>query len=508
MKKEIFFGRICGQDMAITIEDGKISDIDVEGDDNRNMVGSIYKGRVTNVLSGMQAAFVNCGLEKNCYLSTDEIPFGGESACEEAGKDGEKERAGKASVSPELKAGDEIMVQITKPPRDNKGAKVTTKISYVGRTLIYSPHDAFIGVSHKIEDEELRNNLVFTMEKMCGKEGGVIVRTAAPLVDRKALKRELDWLRNIDRDVRERFKKAKVGDLLYMDGNLFSRTLRDSFNEKISNVYVADDYHFTVVKEILSLRNDGSEKKLVYYRGARDMMVEYGLLDQMLSVLKPKVPLDCGGNIVVEKTEAMNVIDVNTGKFVGKENLEDTVFMTNLEAAREIARQVRLRNLGGITVVDFIDMTNEDHKRTVAATLEEALSHDKAKCHVLPISDFCVVEFTRKRTNRDFLMNEARLCPHCGGSGYVLSDSFISIKIRADISDLIADGYEAVVVELNRGIMESILSNRWFTPFINGKWRGKRVYMIPHRTYFEEYYTVRGDNSGVLHLPDDAVLAY
>jgi len=500
MKKEIFFGRSCGQNISVATVDGVVVETDFDGDEHKNLTGNIYKGKVMNVLGGMQAAFVNCGLERNCYLSTVERLNDIHSYdC----------ASGQAEDSAfNIKEGDEILVQVTRPPRGGKGAKVTTKISYVGKNLIYMPHDTFMGISRKIGDEKQKEALLDAMRKLRREDEGMIIRTAAAVADKKTLKRELEYFRRVDDETRKKFSSAKVGELLWQEEELFNRTLRDLFNDSVSKVYVADAEHYEIVKNILLRYGDGSEKKLVYYKGVRDMMSEYNITDQIIASLKPRVPLKSGGNIVLEKTEAMNVIDVNTGKFIGEGNLEETVFTTNLEAAAEIARQVRLRNLGGIIVVDFIDMENPVHRELVTKALDDALSLDRTKSYVLPMSDFCVVEFTRKRINRDVMGLETKKCSNCDGAGYILSDSMIAIKIRGEISDYIADGYNAVVVELNRGVMESILSNRWYSPLLKTKWKGKQVYFIPHRTFAEEKYTIRGDNSGVLHLPDDAQILY
>lgn len=503
MKREIFFSRMCGQNISVAAEDGEIVELDFESDERQNLVGNIYKGKVMNVLSGMQAAFVDCGLEKNCYLSMEEDVK--DYSRYEGGYLVEEE----APVF-SVKEGDEILVQIVKPPRGGKGAKVTMKVSYVGKHFIYIPRDTFMGISRKIADEELRANLLFTMGKLREKDEGMIIRTAAPSADRKLLKRELDFYRRIDKENLEKFSKAKVGDLIWKEEDLFNRNLRDLFSEKVQKVYVTDEEQYESVKRILSHYGNGSEKKIVLYRGEKDILSEFSLLEQILNGLKPMVPLRSGGNLVIEGTEAMNVIDVNTGKFVGQEsgNLEETVFLTNLEAAREIARQVRLRNLGGITVVDFIDMTDEAHKNAVTKELETALAKDRTKCRVLPMSDFCVVEFTRKRINHDVAGLEKRPCPHCMGSGSILSDSLIAISLHSEISSAFADGYLAAIVELNENVMESILKNGWYSSSLKGKWKNKRVYLVPHKTFHEEQFSVRGDNSGVLRLPDKAKLLY
>ena len=204
----------------------------------------------------------------------------------------------------------------------------------------------------------------------------------------------------------------------------------------------------------------------------------------------------------------MTVVDVNSGSFVGEKNMEETALNVNLEAAREIARQVRLRNIGGIVVVDFIDMAEEEHRLRVTAELTARLAGDKAKCRVLPMSDLCLTQFTRKRVGSDVLSYLVKPCEHCGGMGYVHADVFVVAHIRADILDRFADGYEAVVVELNEKVMRLILSERMFGREMKERWKDKRIYMIPHKTFAEGQFSVRGDNSGVLHLPDNAQVLY
>lgn len=204
----------------------------------------------------------------------------------------------------------------------------------------------------------------------------------------------------------------------------------------------------------------------------------------------------------------MTVVDVNTGSFVGNKGLEDTVFQVNVEAAKEIARQVRLRNIGGIVVVDFIDMLDETHKEKVTEILTEALALDKAKCNVLPMSELCLTQFTRKRVGNDVSSYLVKPCEHCKGNGHVHHETFVITRIREDILDCFANGFNAAIIELNDGIMRKILDEGLFTIEAKGRWKDKRVYFVPHRTYKEEYFSVRGDNSGVLNLPDKAKLLY
>lgn len=509
MKKEIFFGYSCGQDFSVAVADDKIIELDFESRDNRNIVGNIYKGRVVNVIPGMQAAFVNCGLKRNCYLSINEsrTEYSAYERVSDSAADCEAcSRHTQAFLS--LKEGDEVLVQVIKPPRGGKGAKVTTRLSYVGKSLIYLPEDCFMGVSRKISDVELRANLLFTMNSLKSEGEGMIIRTAAPDSDKKKLKKELDFLRNIDKDVRNKFLSASVGDILYTDEDLFHRTIRDLYSDTVSAIYVDSEANYNELKSIMAMYPKNAERKLVYYKGAEDMLSKFHLIEQITELFRSEVTLKSGGYLVIDKTEAMIVIDVNTGKYVGKENLEQTVFNTNIEAANEIARQVRLRNLGGIITVDFIDMLSEEHKNLVTAELESALAKDKTKCRLLPMNDFCVSQFIRKRINHDIIGLEMTPCPNCAKRGYVMSASFVAMRVSIAISACIAEGYVGCIVDLNSAVLDEILKNGWFTPLLNDRWKGRQIYLIPHDNFNVENYTCRGDNSGVLHLPDNAKLLY
>ena len=390
MKKEWFFDRYCGQQFVALLEDGKLAEFAAEKETGGEIAGNVYKGRVMNVLSGMQAAFVSCGLERNCYLSL------ADSYADYTKYDG---TMGGTSAQPhDWKPGDEIIVQVVQPPRGNKGAKVTTHLSFVGKNLIYLPNTDFVGISRKITEEELRKNLLFTAEKMRERQDeGFIVRTQAPFVNRRQLKREAEYLRNLWRDTAEQAKNAPVGAVLHKECDLPVRVMRDSMGEDVSAMYVGDRELYERLLRLVRLRGDFPERKVVLYTGERGMFRSYGISPLVYEAAQPRVELDSGGTLVIDHTEAMTVVDVNSGSFVGEKNMEETALNVNLEAAREIARQVRLRNIGGIVVVDFIDMAEEEHRLRVTAELTARLAGDKAKCRVLPMSDLCLTQFTRKR---------------------------------------------------------------------------------------------------------------
>lgn len=500
VKKEWYLDSYCGQQFAALLENGILAEFNVETEPRTDIVGNIYKGKVVNVLVGINAAFVDCGLKKNCYLSMDE-----------AYTDYTKYDA-TLGVKPlqrlDLKEGDEIIVQVTKPPRGSKGAKVSTQLSFVGKRMIYLPSTNFLGISRKITDPELRDTLIKVVNKMRDDNEGFIIRTQAPFATQKQLKTETDYLKKLYLEMQNKAKHAPVGAILHEDEDLSSRVIRDSFGDEIVAIRVGNPDLYHRLLHLIKLRGDISAKKLILYESERSMMKESGISPLVYDAAKPIVPLPNGGSLVIEHTEAMTVIDVNSGSHISEKSLEETAFAVNIEAASEIARQVRLRNIGGIVVVDFIDMIEESHRLAVTDILRERLAADTAKCNVLPMSELCLTQFTRKRVGHDVLSFLMKPCPNCTGKGYVHEDIFIITRIRATLLDCFANGYAAAIVELNYKIMQKILTEKVFKKEIETLWRDKRVYLVPHKTYRDDYFSVRGDNSFALSLPDTAQILY
>lgn len=500
-KKEWYLDRYCKQQFAAFVENGKLKEFSSEREELGVVVGNIYKGKITNVLTGMNAAFVNCGLAKNCYLSIEEM------YTDYTKYDGTMGETNKKP--PELSVGDEVIVQIAKPPRGTKGAKVTTHLSFVGKRIIYLPNTDFLGISRKITDEETRARLLSTVEKLRKrKDEGFIIRTQAPFATQKELQSETDYLKKLYRTMAEQAKDAPVGTVLYVDEDLPVRVMRDSFGDELTAIYVGDEELYNRLLRLVKLRKDIPEKKLIHYKSDRAMMKECGITPLLYDSALPVVPLTNGGSIVIEPTEAMTVIDVNTGKYIGDKDHEETVFQTNLEAAREIARQVRLRNIGGIVVVDFIDMLDEAHKEAVTAELKSCLEKDTAKCNVLPMSELCLTQFTRKRIGNDVLSYLVKPCAHCNGIGHVPDDLFVITRIRTEILDCFADGNTAAIIDLNEQTMRKILDEGYFSHEAAHRWKDKRVYFIPHKTYKETCFTVRGETASILSLPNNAQVLY
>ncbi len=502
MKQELYFDRHSGLILSALMEDGRLVELGIENEAHREIVGNIYKGRVSNVIESMNAAFVDCGLERNCFLPLSD----GDTMARVAGVTPSPQTARRGvRVAPlRLKPGDEVIVQVVKNPRGNKGAKVSARLSFVGKNLIYMPGTDFLGISHKISEAELRDNLLFTADGMRAKGDGLILRTVAPYATASRLRAEVEYLRNIYLSVLEKNKTASVGAVLHREFDLPVRVMRDNFNDDIERIVVGERSLFEELSSLIRLRPDFDKRKIELYTGEYDMFSQYGIARQICELSESSVPLPNGGDLIIERTEAMTVVDVNTGRFVGDENLEDTVYATNIAAAREIARQVRLRDVGGIVVVDFIDMQDERHRKAVTQELTQCLSRDRVKCKVLPMNELCLVEFTRKRTTNGVASQLLQPCPHCRLNGYILANEVTVCLIRADILGRLAQGAATVIVEMNAEVTDFFLSRRVMEKDIKAR-AGKKIYLVPHRTYHEEKFTVTSYGAGqAFELPANA----
>ena len=493
MQKNMFFDYFGDDGFAAVTEEGKIVEFHLDSESSTEISGNIYKGRVVNVLEGMQAAFVSFGQEKNGYLYAGDIPA---------------EAAG-AAVQPmrlNVKAGEEVMVQVAKSPIGTKGARLSMCLSFVGKNVILLPRAQFCAVSRKITDESERERLLKQAEKLAEGEGGIVMRTNASEVKFSDLKEEVKYLRGLYAETLKAYERASVGEMIYRDADVHARLLRDFNLSEVDKIYIRDEKMYEKLES--ALRRTRSKGKLVRYTGEREMFEFFGLEEQIHRLMSARVPLENGAYLIFDRTEALTAIDVNTGRFTGESGLEDTVFTTNLLAAKEIARQVRLRNVGGIVVVDFIDMASEEHRAAVVEELKKHLQTDRSKCNVTAMTELGLVQFTRKKVKSDNVSMLTKKCPYCKGAGYLLSDSYMAFKVKCAIQKCFAEGYDNVIVELNAGLFGYIVAKRRFSESVKGDWRDKRVYMIPHKTYHEEYFTVRGDNNTVLTLPDTAKLLY
>lgn len=499
MHRKLYFDSQYGLETFALIEDGKITEYKAEPVKSGAVIGNIYKGRVTDVLNGMQAAFIDCGLERHCYISVaDLIPD--KSAFDGGDVD--------IPLNLNLHEGDEILVQVTKAAQGKKGAKVTTKLSFVGTYIVYMPDTPFVGVSAKIADKELRKNLLYSAKKHLTGDEGIIVRTAAPYAVLSTKINEINYFRKLYESILARFKQAPVGELLYSDSPLHIRVLRDFMLKSGDEIFVGSGRIFGDIEKRVQSDAPGERINLTLHDAHTDLFYSAGLYSQFLSSLMHKVELDNGAYLVIDQTEALTVIDVNTGKFTGDDSLEHTVYCTNVLAAREIARQVKLRNMGGLFVVDFIDMNEQNHRDAIVEELEKALRADKSKCRVLPMSKFGLVEFTRKRTGVAASEIMLKSCSVCGGAGVMRSEESILAEFRAKLLDALSDGTETVCVDLNFDIANKLLVYTALKENIAELYPQARVYIISHRTYREGNMYFRKIAANRFTLPEGAVLLY
>ncbi|RMF11924.1 MAG: Rne/Rng family ribonuclease [Candidatus Dadabacteria bacterium] len=402
------------------IEDGRLAELFLEADDERPLVGNIIKGRVSRVLPGMQAAFVEIGLEKAGFL------YAGDVVSELEDLDGDEDRGPRrGEQSPRIedvvREGQEILVQITKAPIGTKGARLTNFLTLPGRHLVLSPDQRRIGVSRKIRFAKERARLRAILRDIAPDDMGLIGRTAAEGRTREELQADRDYLVRLWDTVQRRARKASAPATVYSELTMPLRVIRDVLSDRYAKILVDDPDEFERIRKFLESAIPKRANDVELYQGRRPMLDVYGVERQMRAALRPTVELPSGGSIVIEETEALTSIDVNTGRFVGKSSLEDTVLQTNLEAAEEISRQLRLRNIGGIIIIDFIDMDLPENRTKIYNRLKELFRNDRAKSGIQKISDLGLVEMTRQRLQESLTRSIGHRCPHCFGRGY-LSD--------------------------------------------------------------------------------------
>jgi len=407
------------------VENGVLQEVHIERARRRGLVGNVYKGKVNRVLPGMQAAFLEIGLERTAFLHASDIV---QNQNGNGGKPTE-------TIMQLLREGQQLVVQVVKDPIGSKGARLTTQISIPSRYLVYMPDAEHIGVSQKIEDEVERQRLKDCISRHVDEfdPGGYIVRTVADGVSEEAIYSDMQFLQKLWRAIKERSTDSSTETLIHGDLPLVMRTMRDLSGAEIERVRIDSNETFLKVQKFASKFIPGLADSIEYYPGERPIFDIYGVEDEIRRALERKVQLKSGGYLIIDQTEAMTTIDVNTGAFVGHRNLEETIFKTNLEAAQPIARQLRLRNLGGIIIIDFIDMQDADHRRQVLTSLEKNLGLDKAKSHISGVSDLGLVEMTRKRTRESLEHVMCEACPTCEGRGSMKTPETICYEIFREL---------------------------------------------------------------------------
>ncbi|ADG83371.1 Rne/Rng family ribonuclease [Thermincola potens] len=453
MLKEILVNVREEETRVAVLEDKVVVEIYIERSLNQRLVGNIYKGKVENVLPGMQAAFVDIGLEKNAFLFVEDAVPPRTTTDEEAKSNYH------VNITDVLKEGQEILVQIAKEPIGTKGARVTTHITLPGRYLVLMPTVDYIGISRRIENESERERLKALAEKVKPANMGLIVRTIAEGMDEEELVQDVTVLTKLWKKIQNRSCHGPVPNLIHKDLELVQRILRDIFTEDIDNLIIDSRYEYEKVLELMELTTPQLKSRVSLYE-QDNLFEKFGVDEEIEKILKPRVWLKCGGYIVIDQTEALTAIDVNTGKYVGSTNLADTVLKTNLDAAVEIARQLRLRNIGGIIIVDFIDMPDQEHQRMVLQKLEEEVRKDKTKTNVLGLTQLGLVEMTRKKVRQGLENVLLKPCPYCDGRGKVLSEETISIRAKNEIFKLAQHtSAEAILVEVHPSVASLLIGS-------------------------------------------------
>lgn len=452
VKKEILVDGNPFEKRVALIEDGTLAEFYVERKKERGYTGNIYKGKVVRVLPGMEAAFVEVGLERTVFLHTSDIRR----------KDDKAEGTEKKqySIKDLIKEGQEIVVQITKEPIGTKGARVTTYLSLPGRFLVYMPTFSKTGVSRRIEEDDERKRLKKIVKDIKPEGGGLIVRTVSEGATKEELRSDVEFLQRLWKTVEKRVKKQKNPSIVYEELDLSLRMIRDVFSNDFDSFIIDSKYEYERAKSFVDDVMPALSKKVKLHDAAKyndkPLFDTYGIEVDLVKAFEKNVYLKSGGHIVIDRMEALTAIDINTGKYVGKSNSEATIFKTNLEAVDEVTRQLRLRNVGGIIVIDFIDMLSVDNREKVYQNLKDALKFDKAKTNILKISELGIVEMTRKRTRETIGQSLLQECPYCDGQGLVKTPETVIMEIYREALQMNKRGVKKLTLFTNPLLKEKL----------------------------------------------------
>ena len=438
MTKELIANVEPYETRVAVLDEGALINLFIERGDP--LAGNIYKGRVANVLPGMEAAFVDIGLERNAFLHVGDI-----RSQRLAGEEIE-ESFGKGAIAERLRVGQEILVQVTKEPMGSKGARVTTYVALPAYYLVLMPTVNYVGVSRRIERDQERKRLRQLAEKLRPKGMGIIVRTAAEGASEKDLADDVEFLLQMWNRVEERSRASRAPALVYQDLRLIRRVVRDQFTEEVSRFLIDSPEEHHRVGDLLNSFAPKLKSRLQLYQGPEPIFEHTGVERELEKALRRKVWLKSGGYIIVDRTEALTVIDVNTGKYVGKTDLASTILRTNMEAVGEIVRQITLRDIGGIILVDFIDMEAEQHRKKVMGALHEAVRRDRSKLHIIDLTGLGLVEITRKRVYQDLEEVLRMPCPYCEGRGRVFSPETMGMKVRRELRKVMTTTRAAAIL--------------------------------------------------------------
>jgi ribonuclease G len=462
MESEILINVTLDEIRVGLLEGGQVVEFYVERKRDASLVGNIYKGKVVKILPGMQSAFVDIGLEKAAFLYVTDIHAGMEEFApflDDEEKNNSVElisKRGRPDLTIEdlIQEGQEILVQVSKDPIGSKGARVTSYVTMPGRYLVLMPNVEHIGISRRISEESERTRLKTIVEDIKPKGYGLIIRTASEGSIDEDLKKDLDFLLLLWENIQKKKDRVSAPSLLYSDFDLVFRSVRDLMLQDVKRLVIDSGEEYERIKDFVRAYFEKLLGMIELYEGTESIFDAFGVELDISRALGRKVWLKSGGYIVIDQTEAMTVIDVNTGKFVGKEELEDTILKTNLEAVKEIAYQIRLRNLGGIIIVDFIDMERHENRERVFNAFVEAMKRDRAKNTISHISELGLIQMTRKRVRESLGRTLCESCSYCEGKGFVKSPRTLCYEIFRKITRLAKHGGERIIITTHPSVAE------------------------------------------------------
>jgi ribonuclease G len=461
MNKELIVSTTPQETRVALLEDGLAAELFIEREAHRGHVGNIYKGRVTRVLPGMQSAFVDIGLERDAFLHVEDVLelLGEEPSTEEGETPPRPEAERELPIEERLKEGQEVVVQVVKEPLGTKGARITSHISLPGRYLVFMPTVEHVGVSRKIVDDDERRRLKGILKELRQQRGGggLISRTVSLGKPREDLERDALYLSRTWDEVRARGCRERPPSLLHREPSLLQRLLRDLLSEDIALIRLDNQKEHQRTMELVGQLQPELLPRVRLHQGPQGILEEHGVAAEIERALKPKVWLESGGYIVINQTEALVAVDVNTGRYTGKKDLEETILKTNLEAVREIVRQIRLRDLGGIVVIDFIDMEERKSRQKVMAALEQELKRDRSPSKMLSVHEFGLAILTRKRVRQSLERTLCQPCPYCTGSGMIKSVSTVCAEIFEEVRKLAEDLHgQALLLRVNPEVARAL----------------------------------------------------
>ncbi|RJP16146.1 MAG: Rne/Rng family ribonuclease [Candidatus Abyssobacteria bacterium SURF_5] len=486
------------------LENAQLTELFIERTTERHLVGNIYKGTVKSVVPGIEAAFVDVGQGKNGFLYVSDVTdvlddYDFDDEVEEEGYRPRSKRRRKLRIEDMLKRGQEIMVQVVKEPMGQKGMRLTNYISLPGRYLVLMPTVNHVGVSRKIEDEKERDRLRKIAADVRPQNLGLIVRTLGVGKGKEEIAADVKYLTGLWQKIVRRMESMPSPSQLHQDLGQVARVVRDVLNDDIDRFIIDSKPDYDTVLNLLDNLAPQLKSRVQLYRGSVPLFEKYDLEAQIEKALRKKVWLPSGGYIIIDQAEALTTIDVNTGKFTGKQKLEDTVFKTNMEAAREIARQVRLRDIGGIIVVDFIDMEKASNRQKLLKELEEAFKSDRTKVYVLGITELGLVQMTRKRVKLSLTPSLCEPCPYCGGTGWVKSATTTRIQALRQLERQCREnGRRALTLTAHKDVIEQLREREGDTLAKLEKQHGRKIQLKASPDCHLEFFSIIETGAGEL----------